>query len=299
MKSLFATLGLCLCAAAPSFAATLHTTQAITQCDASTISIENTILSTGPSSDDVSILVKPIEGLCTGGAVAIAVGGRVGASAFVSGSRVDSSFFDASSSGFAELRYSATVKAPIQQAGVPVPVSINLFLEGNLGGEVARVFDEVSGVEVAPNRQTVASLIWKGSITGEGNAQTFGDRRELISTPSDEAAALLPVALPIVTPTVMVMPGKAFSFSFGLEAKASGLLQYIGSSASASALNSLTFAKTGDVFNLPDGYTIEIAEATIQNNRYVPVVATVPLPAGGFALVLALGALGALRRRQR
>lgn len=299
MRKLALTAALAFPLAAPVTAATLHTTQAITQCDAATLRIENTILSSTTSSDDVSVIVSPIDGLCTGSASAIATGGRVGVAAFVSGSTFSASPFDASSSAFAELRYTARLKAPIQQAGVAVPVSLNLSLTGDLGGTVARVFDPDTGAELGPSRQTSASLIWKGAISHDGISQTFGDRQTRINTPSDEVFSLLPVELPITTPSVLVKPGETFGFSFSLEAKAGGFLQYTANSASAAALNSLTFAQTGPVFNLPDGYFVEIDEATIQNNRYVPITpAVVPLPAGGFALLLALGGLAALRRRQ-
>jgi len=68
----------------------------------------------------------------------------------------------------------------------------------------------------------------------------------------------------------------------------------------ASSLNSLGYAKTGPVFDLPFGYTAYSESGFIVDNRLVtPDVAAVPLPAGLPLLLAGLGGLAILRRQQR
>ena len=72
--------------------------------------------------------------------------------------------------------------------------------------------------------------------------------------------------------------------------------------ATLSAMNTLSFSKTGPAFILPDGLTVNAPELNIFNNRWidprVPVApSVVPLPAGLPLLLTALGAFGLIRRR--
>ena len=98
---------------------------------------------------------------------------------------------------------------------------------------------------------------------------------------------------------------KPISISFYLEGRAiSQASNGAVSFADLDAFNTLSFANSGPVFDLPEGYTVNSVSAGIVNNRWIdprpsqPQVSTVPLPAGGLLFLSAFGVLWGLSRKR-
>jgi PEP-CTERM motif len=71
----------------------------------------------------------------------------------------------------------------------------------------------------------------------------------------------------------------------------------LGATGSADFLNSLDFPLT-NIFNLPDGFTVNDPDMFILNNNFVPPVAGVPEPSTWAMLLLGFAALGYMGLRQ-
>jgi hypothetical protein len=65
------------------------------------------------------------------------------------------------------------------------------------------------------------------------------------------------------------------------------------------ALDTLYFPLNGAVFNLPDGYSAEIAGLNVDGNRVVSTNGTVPEPGTLALLGLGLAGVAASRRRRQ
>jgi hypothetical protein len=99
----------------------------------------------------------------------------------------------------------------------------------------------------------------------------------------------------IHTPTFTVPTFVPVRFTTLLNVRAASGLD--GGSAAASFGNTMGFPTSGPVFTLPEGYTVNSADGSIQNNRFVGASTAVPEP--GTLALLGVGALtlGVYRRR--
>ncbi|MEP7365018.1 MAG: PEP-CTERM sorting domain-containing protein [Acidobacteriota bacterium] len=169
--------------------------------------------------------------------------------------------------------------------GQPIPVSLNFNLEGlafkREGGYWAIFVD--------------AFPFGTGSV--DSNGATSGFLGGALVNDGDLVASGL-----VVTPEVMLLPNTLINFLFRLTA--------VSISAGQTSLSHVEFADTaslpltGPVFNLPDGYTVDIPDLFVANNRYLPpggagVGGEVPEPATFTTAAAGLAVLALVMRRRR
>jgi hypothetical protein len=187
--------------------------------------------------------------------------------------------------------------ATTSQASGPVPFSVNLHAQGSASAKSEKFITD-QGQFLNSGQVISSSLRAFGSLSGNGQAKTFEERASVRAHPGEEFFEAL--SGNFTTPTIMVEAGDLISISFGLDGSTGGQLFGAAASGNVSAINSLSFATEGDVFNLADGYSVVIDEARIVNNRYTPppaLISTVPLPAAVWGLAFGLAGLASLRRK--
>ncbi|MEP7362382.1 MAG: PEP-CTERM sorting domain-containing protein [Acidobacteriota bacterium] len=189
-----------------------------------------------------------------------------------------------------EFNIIASLGTPI---GTPVPVGLNLELHS-------------IGLDPLPNSQgTFISLtidLYIGAFTtGRRLAWRTSDGRSFgaggMNVPNLNGDTFL------VADPVEVLYGAPRGLSISLEAFALGAgADNSGELVSINALNTLRLPRTGPVFNLPDGYSVDAPGLFVFNNRFVDPNggggSEVPEPAT-FGLVAAGLALAAKFRRKR
>ncbi len=187
-----------------------------------------------------------------------------------------------------------------------VTTSLNMTLEGELnagagvsafdGGESSVLVDFlVNGTRIGFSKTDLNVFIDAsgppGSVfVGPGRAQiVFGG-----SGPSGIHSTN--VSSVITSPQFTVTANTPFSLEIRLQTSARpfGFGTVIAGEASAEFLNTLTFAKSGTVFNLAGGYTANSIDAGISNN-----FGTVPLPGSLLLSISALAGLAGSALRQR
>lgn len=196
--------------------------------------------------------------------------------------------------------------------GTSVFGALNLDLEGSLlssafaqlgegiGSEATSsasvsVFVGIAGTNFSGTK--AISSVWQVE-TGSGDGSTFEDG--LLTGFTGAGGIITPaVLLPVGTPFSIVM-----SLSSSAEARAANVLTGSRRQAEAAALfaHSLSFAATGPVFTLPDGYTVHSVSGLIEDNRWTGAPAQQPVPEPSLLMLagsgLALGVVRALRRRR-
>jgi len=178
-----------------------------------------------------------------------------------------------------------------------VTTSLNMTLEGELnagagasqfdGGDSSVLVDFlVNGTRIGFSKTDLSVFIDPGSVfVGPGKAKiVFGgsgsaNLSSVITSPQFTVTANTPFSLEIRLQT------NTRPFGFGT---------LIAGSGSAEFLNTLTFARSGAVFNLAGGYTANSIDAGISNN-----FGTVPLPGSLLLIGSALASLAARALGQR
>lgn len=183
--------------------------------------------------------------------------------------------------------------------------SVNLSFSSSYG---------LADVDLSNNRFPFTSLRVGSSVSGSGAVVPPNSTGTLLdftvqnlgSSPQTVTGPVLPSnPNSLVNLPISIIPNQAFSFTLDMAARAgatsTGQVGEETVAASVNASNSLSFAKTGAVFNLPTGWTINSADGVISNNLFtgfgsnnpsggngnptvVPVPASFPLLA--FALTL-------------
>ncbi len=215
------------------------------------------------------------------------------------------SFFQtpAASAGFssADVRFEAL---PGVTGGVTVPVSLNLRLDGTFVGTSATAPSAGEGSAsmtlslqgrfgyVDPVSHFQYGTFFAGSVvaTTSGGVLTYSAGTGLLAGYTGGTVDLrtsgftVPLGVPVQADLRMELFGSATSTGGRLE------------SIDADFLHTLTFPTTGNVFNLPEGYTAVSEQLGVADNGYTPV----PEP-GAWAAVGLVGAglVGVARRRQR
>jgi hypothetical protein len=150
---------------------------------------------------------------------------------------------------------------------VPVPVSVNLLLGGDI---------------LSPNSGYGYTLSLNLGVFGSGETDV---QDGAISRTGGNISIPLPIGTPVLvrSGTAMITPNVPFVFSMALDISA--LLLDPGFM-SLDYGHTLSFATSGPVFNLPDGVTVDIADVNVTNNHWtdprvqdVPSVPSVPEPA--------------------
>lgn len=259
--------------AAPAYAETIYSVFA-TGCGSSTGS-------TGPSSGYVDQAVG--GGTCDGfgsQADGRAFAGPEGLGAY--GRNLHNGGSATYGGGLATLQTYFTIIAP---AGTPigtlVPVGLNLELHA-------------VSLDPVPGDGDYVSLIVDLYIGGFTSGRRIGTRTSVgaalgigINVPNlngDTFLVVDPVSVTSGSPTVLYI---------SLDANAQGAAG-VGQPLSINALNTLRLPRTGPVFNLPDGYSVDVPDLFVFNNRFVdpngggggevPEPATCALVGGGLLL---------------
>jgi hypothetical protein len=180
--------------------------------------------------------------------------------------------------------------------GGPIPVSINLRLDGTLLVAGGDNMSTITRCDVAVGFQVKTGDTWQ-SIGYGGSQWMIGNGA---SPPIlGQIDALVGWNQPggnITTATFFVTPNVPFELAIRLTASSgvSGRLdQSFIVAANADFGSTLTFAVDRPVFNLPDGYTASSADAGIVGNQFVVPEPTTP------GLLLTAGLLALRRRRER
>lgn len=177
-------------------------------------------------------------------------------------------------------------------------------------------------IEIRPNIRVTGSVdgIGPGGIgTVRATVQLQGENSGggFTSTgPATFSASNSPLAIPRTFGSfshdfsprlaLTIDPSRDFSLSMSLfgDARTSNFGRAFGE-ANYESFNSLSFVTDGPAFDLPEGYTIFSSQLNIFDNRWIdpriqPVdVAPVPLPAGGWMMLSALGLLAAGRKAKK
>jgi hypothetical protein len=178
-----------------------------------------------------------------------------------------------------------------------IDVSLNLNVDGSLsgapntgvgwtifGGGGAGGFSFSMGSVVQPGGNPSTPLPPTHFETNI--AYTSGG--ETLSTFSDTVSATTTTALFTVGVGVLV----PININLRVDGGAS-----LGATGTAEFLNSLDFPLT-NIFNLPDGFTVNDPDMFISNNNFVPPVAAIPEPSTWAMLLLGFVALGYMGVRQ-
>lgn len=248
------------------------------------------------------------EANCSAGANAFAGSGvaRVNASIENPGSDDSLALIRGDASAYAEVSYDLIVAAPITETD-PFEFSINMDASGSISAFSRRLISD-TGAFLNSGQIISAGLVLSGSLrSNRSQNETFEETISLRANPGESESASL--SGDFTTPSIMVSPGDLITYTFRLSGGTSGQLYGQSASGDIAADRSLSFATSGPVFNMPDGYTVDIDEARIIDNRYyTPEMALpgetiapspVPLPAAGWALLSGMLALLALKRRQK
>jgi hypothetical protein len=183
-----------------------------------------------------------------------------------------------------------------------VPVSVNLSINGTLA---ATTTNTGAGTFEAHAWVTISGGFFSSSdFTGEMEAGSISTAAG--TTKSFSATGMLagfaggfPGSGSVTTPTFNLSVGSPHAMNLTLSTRTDWLYSIFtpvsaSGEATADFYHSLSFATSGDVFNLPDGYTVNSVSGNIVNNRWVG--ATAPLPSTMLLLGSGLVCLGGWRR---
>ncbi|THH37443.1 hypothetical protein E4Z66_11105 [Aliishimia ponticola] len=290
--------GFAVSLASAGAAATLHNVSVVASCGVEPPDSETVTLSTTGISLNANAGTGP-AGACGASAIASANAGTVRAQALVANPGFDN--VQQQNNGRATASASVTYQFTLRSdfIGVaPVPISINLHATGSVSATSTALFND-QGSLLNGGQRTSASLRAFGAISDGALSYTFEERISVSANVGDSEFDSLSGS--ITTPKVLLRPGETGSISFGLASSASGLLAGLEAVGFANGGNSVSFALEGDVFNLPDGYFIDIDEPRIANNRYsrADTPSPVPLPASAWFLAIGLVGLRTLRKRAK
>lgn len=248
------------------------------------------------------------EANCSAGANAFAGAGvaRVSASIVNPGDDDSLALIRGEASAFAQLSYDLRVLAPITNPD-PFEFSVNMNATGSIGAFSRELFSD-TGAFLNSGQTISAGLTASGSLRTQNESASFEERIGVRVNPGEDDQAFLGGAF--TTPSIMVRPGEVVAVTFGLSGGTSGQLYGQAASGTVIADRSLSFATDRNVFNLPDGYSVQIDEPRLIGNRYftpemalpgddIDPPAVVPLPAASWALLSGILALLALKRRRK
>jgi hypothetical protein len=169
----------------------------------------------------------------------------------------------ANSEGLGRAETDVVFSGPV--TGDPIPVSVNLFVDGGFGGGY--------NAEQSSLREIILSIaLYSGNAYGRvGERVTGGVPVAILEGPlAPSGTACLGSGCLIGSPVFYVPANTPVSFRMQLLARVESGYGV----AAASFENTLYFPLDQDVFNLPDGYTADMAGLSVVNNRVV-------LPNGG------------------
>jgi hypothetical protein len=180
-----------------------------------------------------------------------------------------------------------------------INVSLNLNIAGSLAGELNTGvgWTVFGGGGAGGFSFSMGSVVQPGGVSinpplppthfETGIAYTSGG--ETLSTFSDKVSATATTALFTVGVGVLV----PININLRVDGGAS-----LGATAKADFLNSLDFPLT-DIFNLPDGFTVNDPDMFIVNNDFLAPTSATPLPAALPLFASGLGGLGLLGWRRK
>lgn len=289
-------LALLLSTAAPAFSATFHNVTAKAQCGADNVDLNVETLSTSP------VLLGAVSAGPNCGATATAQSSqgttRVSAVIGNPGDDNDLTLTAGAAQASASISYSFFLATLITDPAL-VPFSVNLHALGSIQASSNALISD-TGQFLNSGQVISTTLRASGSLSGNNQVKTFEERISARVSPGNGETKTL--SGDFTTPTIMVRAGDLISLTFGLSGSTSGQLFGAAATGNVNAINSLSFATVGDVFNLPDGYSVVIDEARIVNNRYTPPpplqMSAVPLPASFWGLFVGIAGLGVMRRRK-
>jgi hypothetical protein len=179
-------------------------------------------------------------------------------------------------------------------AGGTVSTSLNLTLDGSHFGSVT---SDPDGLAIADSTVNMAVSV-NGVGVGDGHHEVSVDSSS--NTIGTVGLHMLANGIGnIVTPAFNVQSGVPFLVKLELDTQASVTGEFsniagLTAAANTDFSNTLSFPLEGPVFNLPNGYTANSADAGIVNNSFV-------VPEPGSLVLFALGCVGfsACRRTMR
>ena len=248
------------------------------------------------------------EANCSAGANAFAGAGvaRVTASIVNPGDDDSPVLIRGEASAFAQLSYDLRILAPITNPD-PFDFSINMNATGSIGAFSRALFSD-TGAFLNSGQIISAGLTASGSLRTQNDRASFEETISVRVNPDENDNASLSGAF--TTPSILVRPGEIVTVTFGLSGGTSGQLFGQAASGNVMADRSLSFATDRNVFNLPDGYSVQIDEPRLIGNRYftpemelpgddIDPPAAIPLPAASWALLSGMLALLTLKRRRK
>ena len=309
MRNPLLLIALCLATGAVN-AATVHNISTRASCGTATNSTTQVLQTNSLSAGSSVGPPANSEANCSAGANAFVGAGTIRTRASIANPGDDDSLelIRGSAGASGSLRYTFRILPIVSKLDPdPLTVSINMNATGTAFASSNKL---ISGSGAFLNSgQIVSSLIRAfGTLSSGGESASFEETASVRASPGQTFSESLPGNF--TTETITVLPGSIVSFSFGLDTGTAGQLFVAPARGRGTADRSLSFATDRNVFNIPDGYRVEIVEARIVGNRYYnpemtlpgdeidpPVV--VPLPAAGWVLVSGVLALLTLKGRRR
>lgn len=209
------------------------------------------------------------------------------------GSTIQGAFENSFASFTTDVIFSPTTGS----TATTIDVSLNLNIAGSLSGATNTGIDWTifGGGGAGGFSFSMGSVIEPGGNPSSPLAPTHGETNitytsggETLSTFSDTVNATATTALFTVGVGILV--------PININLRVDGVAT-LGATATADFLNSLDFPLT-NIFNLPDGFTVNDPDMFIVNNDFVPPTSSVPEPSTWAMLLIGFVALGYVGVRQ-
>ena len=173
-----------------------------------------------------------------------------------------------------------------------INVSLNLNIAGSLAGALntTAAWTIFGGAGAGGFSFAMDSVVQPGGVTGNPPLAPTHSATNISYTSGGETLSPFSDTVSATATTALFTVGVGVLVPIDLNLRVDGGAS-LGATGMADFLNSLDFPLT-NIFNLPDGFTVNDPDMFISNNNFVSPVAAVPEPSTWAMLLLGFAALG-------